>query len=178
MPKETLTLGQAIDQIAAALSKIDPATRNVALSAVCAMLNIDFDAKTGAPPKDDEKSDRKFSNVEKSAATRDIALAPRTVKDIRTLKEEKKPTSAQQMACLVAYYLSELAPDEDHSDTVSSADLDKYFKQANFKLPEDIKQVLKNAKRAGYFDSAERGKYKLNAVGFNLVTHGLTNRPE
>ncbi len=81
------------------------------------------------------------------------------------------------MACLVAFYLKELAPDGERKDTISSADLDKYFKQAQFKLPERIAQVLPDAKASGYFDSAARGEYKLNAVGYNLIAHSLPAKP-
>jgi hypothetical protein len=34
-------------------------------------------------------------------------------------------------------------------------------------------QVLPDAKGSGYFDSAARGEYKLNAVGYNLIAHSL-----
>src|SRR5947209_3015281 len=41
---------------------------------------------------------------------------------IRDLKEEKQPESSNQMAALVAYYLSELAPNGERKDEVSAAD--------------------------------------------------------
>jgi hypothetical protein len=44
---------------------------------------------------------------------------PQTITDIRTLTAEKQPRSANEMAALVAYYVSELAPDADRSDTVN-----------------------------------------------------------
>lgn len=77
------------------------------------------------------------------------------------------------MACIVAFYLQEVAPEGEQKESVTTADLQKYFKQAQFALPGDIGQVLKNAKGAGYFDSPARGTYKLNAVGYNLVAHKL-----
>jgi hypothetical protein len=93
--------------------------------------------------------------------------------DIRALKEEKKPRSAIEMAAVVAFYLKEHAPPNERMNTVGKDQLEKYFKQANFRLPNRIGQLLPDAKAAGYFDSAERGKYKLNAVGYNLVAHSL-----
>ena len=77
------------------------------------------------------------------------------------------------MACLVAYYLQELAPKNDRKQKISALDAEKYFKQASFKLPKRLDQLLVNAKASGYFESAGRGEYKLNAVGYNLVVHGL-----
>lgn len=102
---------------------------------------------------------------------------------IRDLKEEKHPESSNQMAALVAYYLSELAGEDERKEAVNTADLERYFKQAGFKLPKALPQTLPHATAAGYFDSIGSGLYKLNAVGYNLVVHGLprsskpVNRP-
>jgi hypothetical protein len=77
------------------------------------------------------------------------------------------------MAALVAYYLSELAPDDERREAINSSDLEKYFKQAGFKLPKAISQALPNAAAAGYFEPTGNGLYRLNPVGYNLVVHGL-----
>jgi hypothetical protein len=97
----------------------------------------------------------------------------RVLTSIRDLKEEKRPESSNQMAALVAYYLSEIAPENERKDSINSSDLEKYFKQAGFKLPKKIPQTLPNAAAAGYFDAAGNGLYQLNPVGYNLVVHGL-----
>lgn len=103
---------------------------------------------------------------------------------IRDLKEEKQPESSNQMAALVAYYLSEHAPDNERKEIITAADLEKYFKQAGFKLPGALDKTLPNAAAAGYFEGAGRGQYRLNPVGYNLVVHGLprgqasTSRPK
>ena len=77
------------------------------------------------------------------------------------------------MACVVGYYLAELADKSERKEAITKTDLEKYFKQAGYPLPETIKQVLPDSKRSGYFDSASRGSYNLNAVGHNLVAHKL-----
>jgi hypothetical protein len=92
---------------------------------------------------------------------------------IRDLKDEKHPESSNQMAALVAYYLSEVAPASEIKTSINAADLEKYFKQAGFKLPKKIPQTLINAAAAGYLDAAGNGMYQLNPVGYNLVVHGL-----
>lgn len=97
---------------------------------------------------------------------------------IRDLKEEKQPESLSQMAALVAYYLSELAPEGERKEEITAADLERYFKQASFKLPKSIQQTLPNAAAAGYFDGAGSGRYRLNPVGYNLVVHGLPRGQE
>jgi hypothetical protein len=98
---------------------------------------------------------------------------PHRQKSIRDLKEEKQPESSNQMAALVAYYLSELAPEKERRDVVEPSDLEKYFKQAGFKLTSALKNTLPNAASSGYFDLVGRGAYRLNPVGYNLVVHGL-----
>jgi hypothetical protein len=94
--------------------------------------------------------------------------------DIRTLKNEKSPRSANEMAALVAYYLSEAAPEPNRKQTINADDIKTYFKQAPFKLPSSAKMTLVNAKNAGYLEPAgEPGQYRLNPVGYNLVAHNL-----
>lgn len=92
---------------------------------------------------------------------------------IRDLAEQKRPESSNQMAALVAHYLSELADENERKDAINTADISKYFKQAGFRLPKAPNSALPNAAAAGYFDSVGRGLYKLNAVGYNLIVHGL-----
>lgn len=93
--------------------------------------------------------------------------------DIRSLKATKSPETAQEMAIVVAFYLSELAPIAERKATVNSSDLRIYFKQAKFPLPRSMEDILPNAKKAGYVDTVARGEYRLNSVGYNLVAHGL-----
>ena len=93
--------------------------------------------------------------------------------DIRTFKELKSPNSARQMACVVAYYLSEIMEGDEKLDTITTTDLDRYFKQAKFPVPKALEQVLPDAKSGGYFEGAARGEYKLTRVGYNLVAHSL-----
>lgn len=118
------------------------------------------------------------------AATRSYNAAPQAAStpadrtgrqvDIRSLKNEKSPRSANEMAALVAYYLSEAAPEAHRKQTINADDIKNYFKQAPFKLPSSAKMTLVNAKNAGYLEPAgEPGQYRLNPVGYNLVAHNL-----
>jgi hypothetical protein len=111
------------------------------------------------------------------ASSKPPAGAPPVV-DIRTLKEEKNPRSANEMAALVAYYLQYAAPKAEQKQTIDVADIKKYFDQAKFEMPKNQKQTLVNSKNAGYLDSAARKNYKLNAVGYNLVVHRLPQSAE
>jgi hypothetical protein len=102
----------------------------------------------------------------------DIARSTST-KDIRSLTQEKAPRSSIEMAALVAYYLSELAPPPDRKGEITAEDIKKYFKQAPFRLPGSSQMTLVNAKNAGYLDSSAPGRYRLNPVGYNLVAHAM-----
>lgn len=95
------------------------------------------------------------------------------ITDIRSLREAKQPATAIEMTAIVAYYLAEAAPEAERKEAVTTADVEKYFKQANYRLPTRMDKVLNNAAAAGYFDRSARGAYRLNPVGFNLVTQTL-----
>jgi hypothetical protein len=43
------------------------------------------------------------------------------------------------MAAVVAYYLSEAAPQDERKEAVTTADIAKYFKQANYRVPTRIR---------------------------------------
>src|SRR5436309_6984343 len=74
--------------------------------------------------------------------TRLPVSGPRVVTDIRSLKEDKAPQSASEMAALVAFYLSELAAQDERSDTVNADAIRRYFKMASYRLPKLLKNVL------------------------------------
>lgn len=93
---------------------------------------------------------------------------------IKVLKEKKKPKSANEMACIVAYYFANVIKKDDRKSSISTSDLETYFKIADFPFPNKIQMTLTNAKSAGYFDTTgTAGEYRLNAVGHNLVVHSL-----
>jgi hypothetical protein len=92
---------------------------------------------------------------------------------IKSLKEQKKPHSASEMAALVAYYMANVAPEKDRTDRINTKLVDTYFKIAEFPLPKKTQFTLPNAKAAGYLDAVGNGEYKLNAVGHNLIVHGM-----
>lgn len=85
-----------------------------------------------------------------------ISGAEKSFSNIRSLKEEKRPDTAIQMAALVAYYLKEIASGEERKESIDVKDIEKYFVQANFPLPKIPVTALTNAKSAGYLESADR----------------------
>ena len=103
---------------------------------------------------------------------------PGAVIHIKQLKNEKKPQSAIEMAALVAYYLSHVVLADQRKQVIDANDLSTFFKIADYPLQAKFADTLSNAKKAGYFDSVERGQYKLNPVGYNLVTHSMPRSDE
>jgi hypothetical protein len=93
--------------------------------------------------------------------------------DILSLKEQKAPTTGAQMIAVVAYYLAHLAPEGERQDFITTKEIQKYFVQGKFPLPGSQPQALVDAKNAGYLDFVEKGKYRLNSVGHNLVAHKM-----
>lgn len=155
----TKTLGEAIDEIVQALQPLDQGCRVTAIKAACEHLHVLFDKP----------------NVEHVTEMVHRSAVPMISKpaDIKSLKEQKRPASAIEMAALIAFYLSEHAPETDRKNEVDVDDMIKYFKQAGFSLPKRPKTLLVNVKNAGYVESVGSGKYKLNPVGYNLVAHNL-----
>jgi hypothetical protein len=162
------TLGSAIDDIVAALETLDELSRATAIRAACEHLGMTAPVAASAAPSPCSAP----APVTDTGSTAS-PVVPQAIADIRTFKEQKQPASAAEMACVVAYYLGTLAPTAERKQEVSSNDLEKYFKQAGYRLPKRMVQVLVNARASGYFDSAGHGKYKLNPVGHNLVVHSL-----
>ena len=156
----------AIQSIIGALESLDTEARQRVVSYVFQRLNLPLSIKTRITPSDTSPSAT-------SALTSSASVQFAAGTDIRTLREQKSPTSASEMAALVAFYLVELAPPDERKATIDKDDIFKYFKQAGYPLPKAIKQTLPNAARSGYFDITGGGRYRLNPVGYNLVVHGL-----
>ena len=159
------TLGGAIDEMVQALGSLDESSRVTAIRAVCEHLKIRI---VEFQPEQRPPTSPAVERTPGSSAT----PPPRAV-DIKTFRQEKQPTSANEMAALVAFYLSELASDDERKGEVQTEDMTKYFKQAGFPLPKHPNMLLTNAKNAGYFDSVGGGRLRLNPVGYNLIAHSL-----
>lgn len=180
------TIGQAIDQTLSALSTLDKREQQIVISTVCSLLDVTLPSQRSAslPSHGSPQPHATASQPTRAPATASEKLAEAPLKttretpvehglDVRSLKNLKQPANAIQMACVAAFYLQEHAPEDERTKEITSADLERLFKQAGFKLPSRIQQVLPDAKSAGYFESIDRGKYKLTRVGYNLVTHSL-----
>jgi hypothetical protein len=164
------TLGQAIDQVITALGAFKAADQQTILRTVYAHLNISGPgeaAPAGRTPEAPAREERPAASPSRAGEGEYAGM------DIKTFKELKNPSSARQMACVVAYYLTEIATGDERKDVVTTGDIEKYFKQGRYALPNKLEQLLIDSRAAGYFESTARGEYKLTRVGHNLVAHQL-----
>jgi len=102
--------------------------------------------------------------------------------DIKSFVESKQPKSDMQYVAVVAYYYRFEAPEEQRRDTIDAEALQESTRQAGWKRLAAARVTLNNALAQGYIDRAERGQYRINTVGENLVAMTLpggadTSRP-
>src|SRR5664279_783454 len=135
---------EAISSIIALLNPLDVTERSRVLEYV--LKRLEMDAVQAGPTN--------ATGISMSATGR-VTAAP-MVTDIRTLTAEKQPRSASEMVALIAYYLSELAPDPDRVPTVNVEIIRRYFKMAGFPMPRSPKSALTNAMAAGYLVNVSR----------------------
>lgn len=103
-------------------------------------------------------------------------LAPRTTSkpaDIKSFVESKRPKSDVQFAAVVAYYYSFEAPAESRKDAIDAQVLQDAARLAGRRRPPKPRMTLTNAKNLGYLDSPDRGLFRINSVGENLVAMTL-----
>ncbi len=90
--------------------------------------------------------------------------------DIKSFIQQKNPKNDRHLASVVAYYYHFEALSDQQKDFISAEDLTDACRKADRARLAKPSQTLVNAFNAGYLDKAgERGKYRLNSVGENLV---------
>jgi hypothetical protein len=159
---------KAISTIMEALTPLDADAREHVLEFVLKRLGI----------KPNGWSEKSAASGLPSAAPAILPTPSGGYTDIRSFAAEKQPQTLNEKVAVVAYFLAHLAPAEERRDSVATDDIRPYFIQANFELPTGpINMALTNAKNAGYLNAlSERGQYRLNSVGHNLVAHKLPSQ--
>jgi hypothetical protein len=93
--------------------------------------------------------------------------------DIKTFVAAKKPRSDVQYTAVAAYYYRFAAPKDQRRDTIDAKTLQDSTRLAGRAVLHSPKDTLNNAVAGGYLDRAERGEFRINTVGENLVTMTL-----
>lgn len=95
-------------------------------------------------------------------------------KDLKTFVQEKSPRSDVHFAAVTAYYYRFEAQESNKKEMITASDLDNATRLAGRSRFTKPYVPLQNAVTQGYLDrTAERGAFKINAVGENLVAMSL-----
>ena len=98
---------------------------------------------------------------------------PGRAMDIKSFVDLKSPKSDQQFAAVVAYYYRFDAPVDQRRETISAEILQDAARLAGRPRLAKPVMTLNNAKKQGYLDAVDRGQYRINSVGENLVAMAL-----
>ena len=102
------------------------------------------------------------------------SLIHKTHSNIKTFVTEKDPTTDTHLATTVAYYYRFEAPEAERKDSISQEELQEACRMADCKRIKYPRQTLNNAYKEGLLDkTGEKGDYKINTVGENLVAMTL-----
>jgi hypothetical protein len=107
-------------------------------------------------------------------------VAPRTLPtgqtDLRGFVGQKRPASDIHFAATVAYYYRFEAPESERKDAIGPNDLLDACRIAGRGRMQNPGQTLRNAHRDGLLDRADRGTFRINTVGENLVAMALPSK--
>ena len=111
-----------------------------------------------------------------SADIRDTASAR---PDLKTFVAEKKPSNDVHFAATVAYFYAFEASPSERKTSIGSEELQNACRLTGRQRLQNPGQTLRNAIFRGFLDKGEeRGQYRLNTVGENLVAVTLPGKPE
>jgi hypothetical protein len=93
---------------------------------------------------------------------------------LRDFVEQKQPKADVHFVAVVAYYYQFEARDAERKTSITATDLQEACRLAKRNRFKDPNVPLQNAFKVGYLDKVERGSYRLNSVGENLVAMALS----
>jgi hypothetical protein len=109
---------EAIGAVLASLEPLSGPARERVLVYVANALNIAAPVlNVGLPPSPPQDILR-TPLVEAALVTAQPPAVDTRHTDVRSLRESKEPRTAVEMAAIVAYYLNDIAPEGEHSQTV------------------------------------------------------------
>lgn len=104
------------------------------------------------------------------ATTPNVAHQSKPKSDIKSFISNKNPTNDMHFAAAVAYYYAFEAQDAQKKEEVGSSELQEACRLTNRERLANPGQTLRNAAYNGLLDKGtEKGSYKINTVGENLV---------
>jgi hypothetical protein len=157
----------AVKQVVDALEGFEPGDQQRIIRWACEKLGI---AASSAPVAIVAPSSSLPSSTTSDLTAQSLPSMPGTRRDIRSFIDSKKPANDMQFAAAVAYFYAFEAPEADRKDSIGPDDLQDACRQLGRARLHNPGQTLRNACYHGLLDKAgDRGNYKLNTVGENLV---------
>jgi hypothetical protein len=92
---------------------------------------------------------------------------------LRDFVEQKQPKADVHFVAVVAYYYQFEAREPERKTSITATDLQEACRLAKRNRFQNPIVPLLNAFKVGYLDKVERGSYRLNSVGENLVAMAL-----
>lgn len=123
----------------------------------------------GSAPKSSDQSSAPTEGPERGRAQR---------RDLKSFVTQKDPKNDWHLSAVVAYYYQFVAPENERKDYITSQDLIDACRLADRTRPARPAQTLVNAYTGGLLDRGEKGQYRLNSVGENLVAMVLPGGEE
>ncbi len=149
----------AVREVVEAIKSFNGEDQKRIIRWACEKLNIRIETDYRAPamevPKFDTDNMKQPSDIKK--------------RDIKTFIESKNPKSDNHFAATVAYYYQFEAPETERRESINKNDLVNATRLANWDRIKRPDQTLVNCTKAGLLDNIDRGQYRLNSVGENLV---------
>ncbi len=158
---------EAVRSVVAALEPFDARDRARIVRWACEKLSITVPAVVN-PAVAEPQLPTQPTNLPAAAL-----VQPSAKRDLRTFIAEKAPANDSHFAAAVAYYYQFEAPESERKNAITASDLTEACRLADRARLQHPGQTLRNAIRDGLLDRAERGAYKINAVGENLVAMTL-----
>jgi len=164
---------EAVRILVDALTPFDNAERDRIIRWASEKLGVTYDA---AAPRSTPLQTKTHASVDTPSA--DLGTR-KPARDIKSFVDEKDPQNDQQLAAVVAYYFAFEAPEQERKLSIGASDLVDACRLVQRHRPKKPVQTLINTAYSGFLDKAdETGKYKLNAVGENLVAMTLPGGAE
>ena len=160
----------AAKAVADQLKGLDKERQQRVLRWVAESLNLDLGAASVVPQKQAELPQHESLGGHHQPPPSARQHRP---SDIKSFADAKQPKSDVQFAAVVAYYYRFEAPAESRKDSIDATTLQEGARLAGRRRPPSPRMTLNNAKKLGYLDSAERGQFRINSVGENLVAMTL-----
>lgn len=136
---------------------------------VAESLNLDL----GIAPATERRTPETTASRGATSPQEEAQLPHRRLADIKSFVDSKRPKSDVQFTTVVAYYYRFEASAENRKESIDAETLQEAARLAGRRRLSKPLKTLNNAKTLGYLDSAERGQFRINSVGENLVAMTL-----